>query len=643
MADTKCFRAPQTDRLGFMNEHLRQRPGRCFLAILFPILLLSTVASAQRISRTGDFEFSGTIRSVRPGQLVIQNETGGSDVYKIQDADEEAISLGGEAIIRAPAKIKVSGTLPINLLEQGMVVRFDSKVSRGGKSKGEVNQLQVVDVPGKQHLVTSDQEPKAGSFLDCQVTGRVKRVIKNKLVLTVQRSDHCRQDRVTFVLGKNATFDIAGDNLNRVRAGDEVVSVKGVSLSSGHKVIRQVEVRLTARRKAATTSFHELLEQKYSSLPDDPRELRQERSKHFILYTDISDRNAAVLLEKLETMYDLIGRYYNRRPNDVIECWVAKDLRKFDGQISQGGARKIAEGAGVTESLSNGRITKSIVYSCDKQRVVQHESVHAFCNQAFGSTGPTWYSEGMAELGQYWRPGELAVNIDPVVIDYLTNAEPKKLLDIVAANQITGDSWQAYAWRWALCYLLATNPNYQRDFKALGIAMMFGEPDATFENAFGSVASEVSFEYDQFVKHFGNGYRADLCAWDWKTKASNLTGKERTRVVVKAAAGWQSARLRVRADKGYDFVTQGDWKIDEEGESISANGNAQGIGRMVAAILTQSDTGEYSLSEPFDLGAKGTFTASFDGQLVVRCEDEWTDLSENSGEIQLFFRLAAKK
>lgn len=617
--------------------------GRFVLLVSALLLLSGTATFGQRISRTGDFEFSGTIRSVKPGQLVIQNDAGESNVYKIQDADEEAISLGGEAIIRAPAEIKVSGTLPINLLERGMVVRFNAQVSRGGKSKGELSQLQVVDLPAEQHLVVSDQEPKAGKFIDCQVTGRVSRVIKNKLVLGVQKSNHCRQERVTFLLDKDATFDIGAENLNRVRAGDEVVSVKGVELSSGHNVIRQIEIRLTAKRKAATTSFQELLEQKYSKLPDDPRELRQERSKHFILYTDISDRNAAILLEKLETMYDLIGRYYNRRPNDVIECWVAKDLRKFEGQVSPGGARKIAEGAGVTESFSNGRITKSIVYSCDKQGVVQHESVHAFCNQAFGSAGPTWYAEGMAELGQYWRPGELAVNIDPVVIDYLTNAEPKKLLDIVAANQITGDSWQAYAWRWALCYLLATNPNYQRDFKALGIAMMFEEPDATFENAFGAVASEISFEYDQFVKHFGNGYRADLCAWDWETKSSNLTGKERVRVAVKAAAGWQSARLRVQVDKEYDFAAQGDWKIYEGGESITADGNSKGMGKMVGAVLSKAENGDYTLSEPFDLGKRGTFVAPMDGRLFVRCEDEWTELAENSGEIQLFFRLAAKK
>ena len=81
-----------------------------------------------------------------------------------------------------------------------------------------------------------------------------------------------------------------------------------------------------------------------------------------------------------------------------------------------------------------------MVYSCDKVGVVQHEAVHAYCQQTFGDTGPTWYAEGVAELGHYWKKDQPALEIDPVVINYLKNSPPKKMLDIVAAGQITGDS-----------------------------------------------------------------------------------------------------------------------------------------------------------------------------------------------------------
>ena len=184
---------------------------------------------------------------------------------------------------------------------------------------------------------------------------------------------------------------------------------------------------------------------------------------------------------------------------------------------------------------------QSIVYSCDDHKVVQHECVHCFCNLAFGDAGPIWYAEGMAEMGAYWKPDELAVNIDPVVIDYLTNAEKKKLADIVAEGQITGDSWQAYAWRWAICHLLGYHPTHGVTFRKLGLEMMLHKEGASFNSAFGGVAEQLSFEYDQFVENFGNGYRVDLCAWDWITQAAKLSGTERKKCEVKAQHGWQAS------------------------------------------------------------------------------------------------------
>ena len=217
------------------------------------------------------------------------------------------------------------------------------------------------------------------------------------------------------------------------------------------------------------------------------------------------------------------------------------------------------------------------------------------------------------------------------------------MLEIVAAGQITGDSWQAYSWRWALCYLLAANPNYRSQFKRLGVAMMNEENGATFENAYGTVAQEISFEYNQFVKQFGNGYRADLCAWDWQVKPHTIKGTDRVKLEVNAAGGWQATELEIREGNSYDFVAQGKWKTSEEADSVDGNGDFSGIGRLVAAILTKSDEGVYSLSDPIDLGAKGSFTAPSDGQIFVRCDDAWTELGDNDGAVQLFFRATPKE
>ena len=277
--------------------------------------------------------------------------------------------------------------------------------------------------------------------------------------------------------------------------------------------------------------------------------------------------------------------------------------------------------------------TVSVVYSCEDHGVVQHEAVHAYCSMAFGSAGPIWYAEGMAEVGQYWQPDQLAVQVDPVVIEYLTSADKKSLNDIVAAGQITGDSWKAYAWRWALCHLLMHNPNYSRRFKTLGKNMMSEKKKDSFNIAFGDVADEIAFEYDQFVSNFDNGYRVDLCAWDWETVGKPLGIKPVTRKVV-AKRGWQAMPAILKKGSPYDVVAKGDWQVRPEGTKVNANGSSSGRGKLIGAVLGPN----FELSPPFDLGAKKRFRSGYSGQLYVRCKDDWNQLADNTGELTVFVR-----
>jgi hypothetical protein len=335
-------------------------------------------------------------------------------------------------------------------------------------------------------------------------------------------------------------------------------------------------------------------------------------------------------------MYELVGGYYRNRPRTPIVCFVVRDLTQWPNRLERVGIEYIAKGAGVTTSLSRGGRTEATVYSCADHSVAQHEAVHAFCAKAFGSTGPTWYSEGMAEMGQYWKPDTKAVQIDAIVVNYLTTSPKKELRAIVAANQITGDSWQAYAWRWAICHLLANNPNYARRFKTLGLNLM-SKKDDSFDQAFGKIGDKISFEYDQFVQNFGNGYRVDLCVWDWKTRASNLGGSERLKHKIAAQGGWQATKLMAKPEAEYEYVCQGKWKLNPS-EQLNADGNQAGQGRLIGVWFK-----DFKLSEPFELGVKGSFVAEGEGQLYVRCRDGWTSLADNEGEITLFLRRAKKK
>ncbi|HEV3021152.1 MAG TPA: hypothetical protein VGX76_01745 [Pirellulales bacterium] len=367
------------------------------------------------------------------------------------------------------------------------------------------------------------------------------------------------------------------------------------------------------------------------------------RSQNFFVHTDLAADDAKQLLERLETMLGLISAYWARESSGVIECYVVKDLANWPpGAIPDEGLPHIRAGAGVTITctLTTGAsvIARSVVYAVADRGTPQHEAVHAYCGQAFGTAGPVWYAEGMAEMGKYWRKDDKSVQCFDMVIDYLHRSEPKSLNEIVNGKEFTGDSWQNYAWRWALCHLLANNTNYAAKFRPLGLAFLKKEP-ASFEQVYGDMAREIMFEYGFFLRHLEQGYRCDLCSWDWswkkKKKPRALKGTTNVTAKLKADRGWQPAGALVAAGGTYEYKAAGTWRVNKDGIDLTADGADEGVaGRLVAAVLETGDKEQaYSLGDEIELGADGTFTAPAAGQLYLRCRDAWGQLADNQGTL----------
>jgi hypothetical protein len=373
------------------------------------------------------------------------------------------------------------------------------------------------------------------------------------------------------------------------------------------------------------------------------------KSTHFLLHTDLPSKEAHDLLNRLETMLKLIANYWGHPPLGTIECYVVKDLGCWpEGVLSAQGRAKIQQGAGVTlvETLNRGNQTvaaKAIVYATADHGTPQHEAVHAYCGQTFGKTGPLWYSEGMAEMGQYWRPGDASVRCPDYMIKYIRSVPPKPLAEILAEDGMprpgkqaafSGDSWQNYAWRWALCHLLENNPNYAPRFRLLGAGFLIGS-HVGFDETFGAMRDEIAFEYRFFLRHMDAGYRVDLCSWDWKRKFNRPSGETPKVARVAANRGWQPTGALVSPDRTYEFSASGTWQLSKGGADLSADGQSDGAGRLEGVILN-----DFTLGQPFALSSYGKFTPPTEGKLYLRCADKWHELADNKGGMTVKLKLA---
>ena len=373
-----------------------------------------------------------------------------------------------------------------------------------------------------------------------------------------------------------------------------------------------------------------------------PAVIQDFTSQHFVMRTDLPAKEAQDLLKKLENMFKLISGYWGRPPVGVLECYVAQDIDTWPeavlGRMDPEGVEHIREGGGVCISHRSATATrfvaKATVYATAKDRVTQHEAVHGYCMHAFGRTGPQWYAEGMAELGQCWIRDEKGVNADRTVIRYLKAEPPATVGELIAKEEKIGGTWQDYAKWWSLCHLLENNPNYNRDFRKLGAAFLMGAPNQGFDFTFGGMSKELTFEYFFFLAHMDSGYRVDLTAWDWKKKAKPLAPRATASCTVEAARGWQPTGVAIAADVPYEISATGTWKTSKDGKAVDAAGAPDGAGRLVGTLMR-----DYKISQEFPLGAQGMLKFKVDGTLYVRCRDKWTELDDNSGKVALKIKI----
>jgi hypothetical protein len=615
------------------------RAERALLAWSGVLVVLACGGSPARgqVSIVERLTLTGTVEAVAGHRVTVRDEAGTRHEVRVQQPDEQAVPLADGRLLAFPAEVAIGGVIDPPTLEPGRVVRFRIRLTAKGTAEGTATEIAAVDADTTTVGVAWPHGPPEGkAAADCVVTAGVLRAGKTRLAVELPAgTPFPKRTVVTGTLAADTRATLESRDLGRLEPGAVVSRLEAVRLDTGDLVAR----RLVAdnRSPRATARGDDALENRHRSLSDTPpAEPRLVRSPHFAFLTDVSDREWAVIRDKLERMVGVLERFFGRKAGGTVEGFIVRDLAAWPKGLLEEplGVEKIRRREGVCFNTSLGPARRAVLYSCADHGVIQHECVHGFCHLTFGSTGPTWLSEGVAELGNSWRDGDDAVAIDPLVMGYLQNAPRKRTLgEIAVPGQEPAGSWQDYAWRWALCYLLANNPNYSDRFRPLAVALMEQRPGASFEATYGPVAREVSFEYDRLLETVGNGYRADLTAWPWKSAFRTLApgGSQKTRI--KAAAGWQATGVTLERGGTYEVVAEGAWRTAPAAVPLSADGDATGHGRLVATIFN-----DFALAPEFPVAPAREFTATAAGRLFLRCADDWTQLGDNDGQLDVTIR-----
>jgi hypothetical protein len=597
-------------------------------------------SAAGQVMVTGEVTLTGTVETVTGEGLTIRDPGGGRHQVRVQGKKQQGIALADGSLLAAPVEVSVRGEVPAAGLKPGQAVRFRCRMDQAGKVQSPIGEVSALDAADVAFGVVADEDPEAKPpFTGRSVSATVKVAAAKRLVVELPADKAFNRKTVLAVpLAADAVAQLESDDPARIEPGARVVRLEALKLRSGELVARSLEIENASAAKIMDKG-DEALERKFQKLSNTPpAQPRLVRSQHFAFVTDVSDREWAVISFKLERMVGALEKFLGRRMTGVVEGFVASDLTKFPpGLIDDDyGVEKIRRGEGVCVNSRLGPQRHARLYSCSDHGVIQHECVHGICHLSFGSTGPTWLAEGLAELGNYWKDGDQTIDVPAPVMAVLQNAQPKrKLLEIAVPGRTEAGTWQDYAWRWALCHLLANNPNYSNRFVPLAIGLMEERPGVSFESVYGPVAREVSYEYDQFLATLGNGYRSDLTAWPWQAKFQPLADGGEVTVKVKAKGGWQPSRVLVESGDRLEMAAAGTWRIATAGQPLDADGEKDGRGRLVAAVFA-----DFALTPEIPLGAKTTLEPPAAGQLFLRCADAWTELADNDGEVTVTIRRA---
>jgi hypothetical protein len=291
-----------------------------------------------------------------------------------------------------------------------------------------------------------------------------------------------------------------------------------------------------------------------------------------------------------------------------------------------------------------------------RRHLMLHEGTHAFIFNTFGTCGPPWYKEGMAELlGTHaLDDGKLRLGVFPSHpedvrswgrVHLVRNAvAARRLLPLSEVMQYGSQAHletEPYGWCWAATAFLDGHPRYRERFRKLPAELRGKDFDRRVLAVFADDWRELNEEWQVFADGIEYGY--DLARNSVEFNPGHPLPDDGKEVTVGADRGWQSSGVRLETGITYRIAATGRyqlaagppvWWCEPNGVTIRY-WHGRPLGQLLAAVRYDDPEATNGLLHPIVAGLGTELTPERSGTLYLRVNDSPAELADNVGTLEV--------
>ncbi|MCR9293158.1 MAG: hypothetical protein NXI32_10595 [bacterium] len=295
-----------------------------------------------------------------------------------------------------------------------------------------------------------------------------------------------------------------------------------------------------------------------------------------------------------------------------------------------------------------------------RRHLLLHEGTHWFMNRYFGSSGPPWLMEGMAELLATHRWDAQQVNLQMGIVpgsrddvpywgrisrvqQQLEDGSAPSLEAIMRYGNTAHREVEAYAWSWAAVLFLMEQPDTKAAFQEMLQQPMRSDLTQTrwlFERL-RERWPKIRQQWNAFVSDLDYGFQSDAGLMVISAAPQAIT-RESVELQVDSRKSWQASGIYVTAGQRIQVAADGsfvvgrvpaDWRSEADGVTLEYH-NGHPLGRLMMAVAAPMRSEEASrVINEWPVGSGREIDLTQSGELFFRLNEASHERADNEGAI----------